>query len=79
MQYQRFSTSGSKDIRVRIFEIVAKTQFLCDKLTALLVFILRSLVNKNGAQAIFQDLQKAERWTPSMFNRDDLSSAVNPS
>ena len=28
LKYQRFSTSRSKDIRVWIFEIVAKTQFL---------------------------------------------------
>ena len=59
LKYQRFATLGSKDIEILNSEFVAKTQFLCDKLTALLVFILRSLVNKNGAQAIFQDLQKA--------------------
>ena len=30
LKYQRFATSGCKDIRIRKFEFVAKTQFLCE-------------------------------------------------
>ena len=29
LKYQRFTASGLKDIRIRKFEFVTKTQFLC--------------------------------------------------
>ena len=41
LKYQRFTSSDCKDIGIRQFEFVTKTQFLCSKLIRLIPFLCK--------------------------------------
>ena len=69
MKYQRFAPSGCKDIGIRRFEFVAKTQFLCAQTQDLQIFKKLNMSQMNPKEVFHNTAYQSSSTT--LHSRSD--------